>query len=131
MISYFKCLGKYAVFRGRASRLEYWGYNIVNAVIIFVLLLLDAKFQTGALSKIFRYAVIAYVVLTLLPTIAVMSRRWHDLDRTGAWVFLNLVPLVGTVVSMCFFLGRGSRGTNRFGRDPREKKFKKRSKKRY
>ena len=128
MISYFKCLGKYAVFRGRASRREYWGYSIINAAIIFVLLILDAKFQIGALSKVFRYAVTAYAVLTLLPTLAVMSRRWHDLDRTGAWLLLNLVPAVGTIVSMCFFLGRGTRGTNRFGRDPREKKFKRKSK---
>lgn len=129
MISYFKCLGKYAVFKGRASRMEYWGYSIVNLIIIFILLILDAKFQVGVLSDVFRYAVIAYAALTLLPTLAVMSRRWHDLDRTGAWVLLNCIPAAGTIVSMCFFLGRGSRGTNRFGRDPREKKFKRRSKK--
>lgn len=126
MISYLKCLGKYAVFRGRSSRREYWGYTIVNALIIFALLILDAKFQVGTMHLVFRYAVIIYSFITLLPTLAVMSRRWHDIDRTGAWVLLNLIPAVGTVVSCLFFLGKGTYGTNRFGRDPYEKSKRKR-----
>lgn len=126
MVSYFKCLSKYASFSGRASRREYWGYTIVNALIMFILLILDAKFQVGIAHQVFRYAVIIYAAATVVPTLAVMSRRWHDIDRTGAWVFLNLIPGVGTLVSCFFFLGRGVKGTNRFGRDPLEKKYKKR-----
>lgn len=123
MLSYFRCLGKYAAFRGRAPRREYWGFTIVNAAIILAILILHATYQTGTIHTVLTYAVIIYAALTFIPALAVMSRRWHDLGRTGWWVLLNLVPGIGTVVSLFFFLGRGDRGTNDYGRDPREKKF--------
>ena len=127
MIPYFSCLSKYAVFRGRASRREFWGFSIINVIILLVLLILHATYQTGTLHTVLTYAVIIYAALTLIPSLAVMSRRWHDLGRTGLWVFLNIVPAIGTLVSLFFFLGRGDRGTNIYGRDPREKKYRKRN----
>lgn len=126
MLSYLRCLGKYAVFRGRAPRREYWGFTIVNAIVLLVILLLHAKFQTGTVHTVFTYTVIIYAALTFIPALAVMVRRWHDLGRTGWWILLNLVPGVGTLVSMCFFLGRGDRGTNDYGRDPRERNIRNR-----
>lgn len=126
MISYIRCLGKYAVFSGRAARREYWGFTIVNTVITLIILLLHAKFERGTLHTVLTYAVIIYTAATIVPSLAVMSRRWHDLGRTGFWVLLNLVPGVGTFVSLIFFLGRGDYGSNKYGRDPRERKLRKR-----
>lgn len=122
-MSYLKCLSKYAVFKGRAPRREFWGFSIINIIILLIILILHASFQTGTLHTVLTYLVIIYAALTIVPSLAVMSRRWHDLGRTGLWVLLNLVPGIGTLVSLFFFLGRGDRGTNRYGRDPREKKY--------
>ena len=126
MISYIRCLKKYASFGGRATRREYWIFTLVNAAVLLAVLILHATFQTGAVHTVLTYVAVIYALFTLLPTLAVMSRRWHDLGRTGLWVLLNIVPGVGTIVSMFFFLGRGDTGTNIYGRDPRERKIRKR-----
>lgn len=127
---YFRCLSKYAVFKGRASRGEYWGFTVINTAVLLLILILHAKYQVGTLHTVLTYIAIIYAVLTLMPTLAVMSRRWHDLGRTGLWVFLNVVPVVGTFVSLCFFLGKGQEGSNIYGRDPRERKYRRREKRR-
>lgn len=122
---YFNCLSNYATFRGRASRKEFWCYSIINAVIIFVLLWININVQGGEIFTASGYLLMFYSIFTLLPTLAVMSRRWHDIGRTGAWVLLNFVPVVGTVVSLGFFFTDGDSGSNKYGRNPYEKKFRK------
>lgn len=135
MISYIKCLGKYALFNGRSTRREFWGYTIINFLIIFGLVWIRSKTQLTSgdddnimktLQKVIEYAFIVYILVTICPSFAVMCRRWHDIGRTGKWLWLNLVLGVGTVVSFFFFLGKGDEGTNEYGRDPREKSRKKR-----
>ena len=126
MGSYFICLGKYATFSGRATRLEFWGYNIVNAILVLALgyfyLNASAEHQTIATTLF-----VIYVLITICPTLAVLSRRWHDIGRTGKWLWLNLVPVVGTVVSYCFMLSDGEEGTNEYGRNPRERRYRRRN----
>lgn len=122
MKSYIQCIKQYAQFNGRATRREFWGFTLMNAVIILIILLLQSKFQTGTIHLILTYLLYAYLLLTLVPALAVISRRWHDLGRTGWWVLLNLVPGVGSFVTLCFFLGKGEPGKNFYGRDPRRKK---------
>ncbi len=122
MTSYFICLGKYATFSGRATRVEFWGYTIMNAIIVAALgyFYLNAPTQQQTLATAL---LLIYVGLTVCPSLAVMSRRWHDIGRTGKWLWLNLVPAVGTVVSLCFMLTRGEEGTNEYGRNPRERRY--------
>lgn len=122
---YFKCLSKYATFSGRASRKEFWCYSIINTLIILILLYVNINIQGGELLTASGYLLIFYIILTFMPSLAAMSRRWHDIGRTGAWLFLNLVPVIGTIVSVGFFLVQGDKGTNEYGRDPFGKKFKK------
>ncbi len=129
MGSYFVCLGKYATFNGRSTRTEFWGYTIVNSIIIFAL----AYFYINAgksYQTIATTLFIAYTIISICPSLAAMSRRWHDLGRTGKWLWLNLVPVVGTVVSLFFMLGEGEDGTNEYGRNPRERRYRKRNRNR-
>lgn len=53
-----------------------------------------------------------------LPALSVAVRRLHDLDRTGWWYLIILVPLIGLIVLLVFFVTRGTSGPNRFGPDP-------------
>ena len=125
MTSYFVCLSKYATFSGRATRVEFWGYSIMNSLIIFGL----AYFymNAGAAQQTLATTLfLIYVILTICLSLAVMSRRWHDIGRTGKWLFLNLVPVVGTVVSLFFMLSDDEEGTNEYGRNPRERRYRKR-----
>jgi uncharacterized membrane protein YhaH (DUF805 family) len=55
---------------------------------------------------------------TILPGIAVAARRLHDVDRSGWWLLLNFIPLIGWIVLLVWFCTRGTEGPNRFGPDP-------------
>ena len=56
-----------------------------------------------------------FVLVTILPTFAVTIRRLHDLDRSGWWIFLSFVPLVGAIILLIWFCTKGTSGPNRFG----------------
>ena len=117
---YLEALKKYAVFSGRSRRMEYWYFVLFNLVVYIVFSLIDALLGTfnivqgvGLLSGIYSLAV-------LIPTLAVMVRRLHDIDRTGWWILINLIPLVGTIVLLVFALTPGTPGSNRYGPDPKQ-----------
>ena len=104
----FEALKKYAVFNGRASRKEYWHFILLNLVLIVLATIADL---TGTLGAI--------VTLTLLlPSLAVSVRRLHDIDKSGWWYLVILVPLVGIIIVLFWFCTRGTQGANRFGTDP-------------
>jgi uncharacterized membrane protein YhaH (DUF805 family) len=116
---YLEALTKYAVFSGRSRRMEYWYFVLFNLIVFIVLGLIDTLLGTfnvvqgvGLLSGIYSLAVI-------IPTLAVTVRRLHDIDRTGWWIFINLIPLIGTIVLLVFALTPGTLGSNRYGSDPK------------
>jgi len=107
------CLNKYATFSGRAQRSEYW---------YFFLFMLLADMIAGFLdSAIFGDVPVLYLIATLgllVPGIAVGVRRLHDTDKSGWWLLIGLIPVVGVIVLIVFFCQPGSAGPNRFGLDP-------------
>jgi uncharacterized membrane protein YhaH (DUF805 family) len=117
---YLEALKKYAEFSGRSRRMEYWYFVLFNLIVFIILELIDALLGTfnvvqgvGLLSGIYGLAV-------LIPTLAVTVRRLHDIDRTGWWIFINLIPLIGSIVLLVFALTPGTPGSNRFGPDPKQ-----------
>lgn len=102
----------YATFSGRAPRSEYWWFYLFFMLASAALSTLDAAIGTnGLLTGLF-------LIASLLPVIAVAVRRLHDVDRSGWWYFIVLVPLVGVIVQFVWACTRGTTGTNRFGADP-------------
>lgn len=61
---------------------------------------------------------LVYSVAVLIPSVAVGVRRLHDLDRSGWWLLIMLIPLLGTLLLLIYFCLRGTVGPNRFGPDP-------------
>ncbi|AHM03122.1 Inner membrane protein YhaH [Roseibacterium elongatum DSM 19469] len=112
-------LGKYAVFTGRAQRSEFWWFALFNFIASAVLQILDRALfgwmvngqDVGVLAPIYALAV-------LLPSLAVGARRLHDTDRSGWWLLLGLIPVLGALVLIWFFIQKGTAGTNQFGPDP-------------
>lgn len=100
------CFRKYASFDGRATRPEYWWF-----VLFLVLTQLAAELLSPALAGIF-------VLLTLLPAVAVAARRLHDIDRSGWWQLIGFVPLIGWIV-LIYWLVQPGKEPNRFGPPPR------------
>lgn len=104
---------KYAVFSGRARRKEYWMFVLFYAIFSFAAGLLDGLLGTGYLiAPIFQLAL-------LVPTLAVAVRRLHDIDKSGAWIFISLVPLVGQIWLLILLATEGTRGDNNYGSDPK------------
>lgn len=115
---YIDVLRKYTVFEGRARRKEYWIFALISALILIFLSLIDEMTgwkvwdDEGVLSLVYSIAV-------FVPTLAVVVRRLHDTDRSGWWVLIALIPLVGAIVLLVFLILRGNEGDNRFGPDPK------------
>ncbi|WP_075291052.1 DUF805 domain-containing protein [Pararhizobium arenae] len=102
---------KYAVFSGRASRSEFWWFTLFNFLVNIVASLVDLLIGTEFISAI-------SALVLLLPALAVGVRRLHDTDRSGWWILLGLVPLIGIIVLIVWYATEGTRGDNRFGPIP-------------
>lgn len=128
---YLKVLKNYADFSGRARRKEFWMFTLFNIGICIIFGILD-----GILNAVFSGIGILsylYLLVVLVPSIAVAVRRLHDTNRSGWWVLIGLtsvigrfLPLIGGVLSiiggiilLVFYVQNGTPGTNRFGNDPK------------
>jgi uncharacterized membrane protein YhaH (DUF805 family) len=102
----------YANFAGRACRSEFWYWQLFLLVGGVVAELFDygTGFRISPFSTLFWLA-------TVIPDIAVYVRRLHDTDRSGWWLLLFFLPLIGAIVLLVWFCTKGTNGYNRFGPD--------------
>ncbi|AJE48999.1 DUF805 domain-containing protein [Celeribacter indicus] len=110
------CFEKYVTFSGRARRAEYWWWALFVMIGSLILGGVDTIFFgvpeiTGPTAGLFS-------LLTFLPGLAVWVRRLHDVGRSGWWVFLIVIPLIGWIVLLVWAASRGDQGANRYGADP-------------
>lgn len=111
---YLGVLKKYAVFSGRARRKEFWMFALFNVIIGFVLAIIESILGSpGILTFLYSLAV-------LIPSIAVSARRLHDTDRTGWWLLIGFIPVIGFIVLLIFMVMEGQPGENRYGPNPKE-----------
>ncbi|MFZ0484890.1 MAG: DUF805 domain-containing protein [Desulfobacterales bacterium] len=111
---YLAVLKKYAVFSGRARRKEYWLFVLFNLIITFVLgFVEELAGGPGVVGMLYSLAV-------LIPGIAVSVRRLHDTSRSGWWLFIGLIPLIGAFVLLVFVIQDGKPGQNQYGANPKE-----------
>jgi uncharacterized membrane protein YhaH (DUF805 family) len=108
---YTDVIKQYAVFDGRAGRPEYWWFFLINTIISVILDLVIPGATGQVLGAIYALAV-------LLPSIGVGIRRLHDTNRTGWWLLVSLVPLVGWIWIIVLLALAGDDGPNRYGPPP-------------
>jgi uncharacterized membrane protein YhaH (DUF805 family) len=115
------CLGKFATFRGRASRSEYWWFYLFCFLCMIAGYVVDLSVGTTIEDDKGEFAGGAFFWLSFLvlvvPQISAVVRRLHDTDRSGWWYWIALVPLVG-IILLVWTCMRGTAGENRFGTDP-------------
>lgn len=116
---YIDALKQYAVFRGRARRKAYWFFVLFSVIVTIVLTFIDSmvgvydtETGVGLLSGIYSLAV-------LVPSISVGVRRLHDTNRTGWWLLISLVPVIGIIVLLVFLVLDSSPGDNDYGPNPK------------
>ncbi len=117
---YIRVLKKYADFSGRARRKEYWMFVLINTIISIGMGVIDGFLGTySAESGIGLFGTL-YGLAVLLPSLAVTVRRLHDTNRSGWWLLILLIPLIGWAVILVFMIIDGTPGDNRFGPDPKQ-----------
>jgi uncharacterized membrane protein YhaH (DUF805 family) len=116
---YLEALRKYAEFNGRASRQEYWFFLLFNILISALLATVD--FFTGTLNVQSGVGLLSglYSLAVLIPGIAVTIRRLHDTGRSGWWMFISLIPIIGGIVMLIFMVQDSTPGDNEYGPNPK------------
>ncbi|NBQ13843.1 MAG: DUF805 domain-containing protein [Proteobacteria bacterium] len=114
---YIEVLKNYATFTGRARRKEYWMFVLVNCLVVAGLVIIESVIR-GANSGT---AILAnlYLLAVLLPTLAVAVRRLHDTNRSGWWLLVSFIPLVGAIVLLIFLVSDSQPGDNTYGPNPK------------
>ncbi|WP_109505631.1 DUF805 domain-containing protein [Nocardioides speluncae] len=114
MDQYIGVLKNYTKFDGRAGRNEFWMFFLFHVIIFVVLSIIDSVVLSangfGILSGL-------YWLGTIVPSIAVGIRRFHDIGKPGIWILLGLIPCVGGLV-LLYFYAQESVGPNEYGEGP-------------
>lgn len=105
---YLEVLRKYAVFSGRARRKEYWMFVLFNIIIGTVL------------SFFSDYLYYLYGLAVLIPGLAVAVRRLHDMGKSGWWILIGLIPIIGWIWLIVLLATDGQPGENEYGLNPKE-----------
>ncbi|WP_223608046.1 DUF805 domain-containing protein [Chryseobacterium sp. OSA05B] len=118
---YLKVLRQYADFSGRARRTEYWMYILFNMIFAIVAAVLDNLLGLKFNQEIpYGFIYLMYGLATFIPGLAVMVRRLHDVDKSGWWFFISLIPIVGTIWLLVLLATDGTPGANQYGVNPKE-----------
>jgi uncharacterized membrane protein YhaH (DUF805 family) len=138
-------LKRYADFKGRSRRKEYWMFFLFNLLVVGFLLGMsiafapttggsemmtgDGGFQASAnyesdlsgspISMVFMGLYVLYALAIIIPSIAVQVRRFHDQDKSGWMILLGFIPFVGGIILLVFMCLEGTKGPNSYGPDPK------------
>ena len=120
-------LKRYADFQGRSRRKEYWMFALGVVIVAIVLSIIEGiliiegiQSESGNIGGAYGPLSAIFLLAIIVPAIAVQVRRFHDQDKSGWWVLLGLIPLLGGIVVLVFMCLEGTRGPNRFGPDPKD-----------
>lgn len=108
---YFKVWRDWQNFSGRATRTEYWMFTLFNVVIIALISMIGVFIDTDIID-------IVYSIAVFIPALAVTVRRLHDTGRSGWWLLLFLIPVIGFIILLVFYC-QDSKPDNRYGRNPK------------
>ena len=124
-------LRRYADFNGRARRREFWSWFLFVAIMMFVLMYLDAALGLGGSATGYRTGnsvgfsmsggllSLLFAIATLLPTLAVGARRLHDVGKSAWYLLFNFVLIFGWAYLLYLYVQPGMNGPNEYGPDPK------------
>ena len=129
---FIKCIKNYTPFKGRASRTEFWYFLLYWAIFYVIIIAIDRVLGLNfinlkalpfseyiPLAKLYEdvgLLTVLYRPLTILPSLAVISRRLHDINRSGWWCLMCVTPLV--IILIIFLCKKSDESENQFGPEP-------------
>lgn len=120
---------RYFDFSGRSRRKEYWMFALFSVIVVMVAVMLmfaggvaasEAGGSAGPMFWLGGAIIGVFGLGSIIPSIAVQVRRFHDQDRSGWMVLLGFIPYVGGLIVLVFMCLEGTRGNNRYGPDPKD-----------
>ncbi len=116
---YLKVLSQYADFKGRARRKEYWMFVLFNWIAVAITMILDNALGTHIAGVPYGWCYLVYILATIIPTFAVLVRRLHDIGKSGAWMLIAFIPIVGAIWLLVLMCTDSELGTNKYGEYPK------------
>lgn len=116
-----RAFSKYATFKGRASRSEYWFFLLANLVVILSVIMLsalvgvDSNGDPTAIGSILGVALIVWYIGSFLPTLGLLVRRLHDTGHSGWFYWIVLIPFVGAIILLVSLVKKGDVIPNQYG----------------
>lgn len=112
MNAYLNAMRRYFDFKTRATRTEFWMFTLVVFIGGIIALITDTALGNGQRGPPFITAL--WIIPHYIPAVAVAVRRLHDIDRTGWWDLIGIIP-IGALVLIVFYCQASTPGVNRFG----------------
>ena len=107
---YIKAFKPYINFEGRSRRKDFWYFALISFIISIALNMIDGR--NDLISSLYSLAV-------LIPSLGLGVRRLHDTSRSGWWILINLIPIVGWIVFIVFAAQDSTPGSNKYGPNPK------------
>lgn len=115
---YVLAMKRYAQFSGRADRSEYWYFFLFNILFLIGAMLLDNILGFNYPNVPYGILYSVYALASLLPGLAAAVRRLHDVNKSGWYILVALIPLVGSIWLLVLLASKGTHGENKYGPDP-------------
>jgi len=115
---YLKAFKQYATFSGRARRSEYWYFMLFYIIGYLLMSFLDGMLGSFSVKSGIGLLGGVFLLVHILPSLAVTVRRLHDIGRTGWWYFIIIIPLIGPLVLLVFSV-LDSKEDNQYGPNPK------------
>ena len=113
---WLKCWTHYCDFSGRARRKEYWMFCLINFLFSFAVGFLLGMLGAVTVAQTFGRL---FGIAAFLPGLGVGVRRLHDIGKSGWWMLINFVPVVGWIIFLLFMCSDSQAGTNAYGENPK------------
>ena len=110
----------YSKFKGRSRRSEYWWIQLFLVLTNLAVAAIDLVLMNGDVERFIAnggggIVGLIWILVTIVPALAVLVRRLHDTGKSGWWVLIGFVPLVGGIVLLVFTVLDSDSGENKFG----------------
>ena len=114
----------YATFKGRSRRSEYWWIQLFLVLTNLAVAAIDLALMDGDVDRFIAnggggIVGLVWILVTIVPALAVLVRRLHDTGKSGWWVLIGFVPFVGTIVVFVFSVLDSDAGDNKYGASPK------------
>lgn len=114
----------YATFKGRSRRSEYWFIQLFLVLTNLAVAAIDLALMNGDIDRFIAnggggIVGLIWILVTIVPALAVLVRRLHDTGKSGWWALIGFVPLVGVIVLLVFTVLDSDAGENKYGESPK------------